>query len=114
MLWTSVKKLKKNAPSVSFELLPNFITEKGNLISEARRKMKAEYEKKLADYAVQKKIDRSAALNKTKIRKMAERNKLMENIKAEAAEKLTAILTSDKAKYKDLMKRLILQVSAIP
>ena len=38
--------------------------EKGNLISEARRKMKIEYEKKLADYAVQKKMYMLADVNK--------------------------------------------------
>ncbi len=30
--------------------------EKSTMISEARRKLEAEYEKKLADYAVQKKM----------------------------------------------------------
>ena len=72
--------------------------------------MKVEYEKKLADFAVQKKIERSAAMNKTKIKKMAERNKLMENIKSEAADKLTALLISDKKAYAELMKKIILQV----
>jgi len=84
--------------------------EKGNLVSEARKKMKVEYEKKLADYAVQKKIEKSAALNKTKIRKMAERNKFMEAIKNEAAEKLHSTLASDKKMHADLLKKLILQV----
>jgi hypothetical protein len=52
--WKFARRLKRSALSVGQYMLIS--KEKGNLISEARRKMKVEYEKKLADYAVQKKM----------------------------------------------------------
>ena len=57
--------------------------------------------------------ERSAGLSKTKIKKMDERNKLMENIKNEAAAKLTKELASNPEAYKELMKKLILQVPSL-
>ena len=81
------------------------------MISKGKKDLDKEYEKKKAEYIVQKKIEKSASYNKAKIRKMIERNKLMESIKSEAAEKLTRIVTSDPTKYKALMKDLVLQVS---
>eukprot|EP00830_Metopus_es_P003302 TRINITY_DN13109_c0_g1_i1.p1 TRINITY_DN13109_c0_g1~~TRINITY_DN13109_c0_g1_i1.p1 ORF type:complete len:299 (-),score=98.79 TRINITY_DN13109_c0_g1_i1:61-855(-) len=83
--------------------------EKGNILSEARKKMKADYEKKMIDYAIQKKIEKSGALSKTKIKKMAERNNLMENIQAAAAQKIIQLLTKNPEAYKKLLKDLILQ-----
>ena len=44
---------------------------------------------------------------------MDERNKLMENIKNEAAAKLTKELASNPEAYKELMKKLILQVPSL-
>jgi hypothetical protein len=41
---------------------------------------------------------------------MDERNKLMEDIRKEAAEKLNKELTTNKELYKNLLKKLILQV----
>jgi vacuolar-type H+-ATPase subunit E/Vma4 len=41
--------------------------------------------------------------------KMAERNKLMENIKAETAETLTTKLSKSEETYKNVLKQLILQ-----
>ncbi len=41
---------------------------------------------------------------------MAERNKLMEQIRAEAAERLVKKLSSNKEEYAKLLKALILQV----
>lgn len=72
--------------------------------------MKVEFEKKLADYSVQKKIEQSTAFNKTKIKKMVERNNFLERIKIETAEKLAALATKDKTKFIALTKSLILQV----
>jgi len=77
---------------------------------QAKERMAVEFEKKKADTIIKKKIEKSATLSKIKLRKMAERNKFMENIRAEAAEKLTQLITSDKSKYTALMKNLILQV----
>jgi len=81
------------------------------LISEARKKMKAEYEKKVADYAVQRRIEQSTVLNKTKIKKMVERNNFLEKIKKEAAEKLSLMAVKERSKYEKLTKDLILQVN---
>ena len=58
--------------------------------------------------------ERSAALSKTKITKMDERNKLMEDIRKEAAERLNKKLTANKELYKSLLKNLILQVCIKP
>eukprot|EP00826_Nyctotherus_ovalis_P026222 TRINITY_DN2049_c0_g3_i1.p1 TRINITY_DN2049_c0_g3~~TRINITY_DN2049_c0_g3_i1.p1 ORF type:complete len:189 (+),score=84.07 TRINITY_DN2049_c0_g3_i1:187-753(+) len=71
--------------------------------------MKVEFEKKLADYAVQRKIEQSASFNKTKIKKMIQRNNFLEKIKKETAEKLASMAAQDKPKYKALTRSLILQ-----
>ncbi len=95
--------------------------EKGNIISEARKKMKVEFEKKLADFAVQKKMylppsqtlrDRSATMSKMKLRKMGARNKLMERIRGEAAVILTDRLAANKEEHRALLKNLVEQVNA--
>ena len=85
--------------------------EKGNIISEARKKMKIEFEKKAVDYSIQKKIEHSSVFNKTKIKKMIERNKLLDQIKSETADRISSIVKGDKEKYKSITKDLILQVS---
>ena len=85
--------------------------EKGNIISEARKKMKIEFEKKAVDYSIQKKIEHSSVFNKTKIKKMIERNKLLDQIKSETADRISSIVKEDKGKYKSITKDLILQVS---
>lgn len=83
------------------------------MISQARVQLAEEFEKKRAEGIIKKKIEKSAALSQVKIRKMAERNKLMENIKSEAAERLTSLIASDRSRYAALLKDLILQVRAV-
>jgi V-type H+-transporting ATPase subunit E len=53
--------------------------------------------------------ERSAGASKNKLKKMGERNTLMETVKNEAADVLVKGLTKDAEKYKRLLKELLLQ-----
>ncbi len=87
-----------------------FEKEKDKMVREGVQELGEEYEKKNMNLIKNLNIERSSKINSTRLMRMAERNKCIEQIKKEAKEKIASdIAKPTNQLYKDTMKKLIMQ-----
>ena len=86
----------------------DFNLEKQMLVHNAKLKIQEEYEKKDKNREIQKRIARSAEIGASRVKKMKERETLMQGLMGDARNQV-AKLTSDQGSYTDLLRKLILQ-----
>ncbi|KAM3140828.1 hypothetical protein pb186bvf_007055 [Paramecium bursaria] len=85
-----------------------FKIEKNKMINQQKEKITEEYKNKLESYTIQRRIQRSAKINGTRLSKMQKRYDLIGHLKEDVRAGLLAII-NDQAQYKVLLKKLIIQ-----
>ncbi|KAJ3304398.1 V-ATPase V1 sector subunit E [Kappamyces sp. JEL0829] len=85
-----------------------FNIEKGKLVRAETVNIEAFFQKKLKQSDVQRKISQSHLINKNRLKVLASRQQVLNDLFAEARAQLHS-LTSDQAAYGELLKNLILQ-----
>lgn len=82
--------------------------EKNKVYNMEREKLLAEFEKAYENYNTTMKLENSRKVNACRLDIQTHRNNLLENLKKELDEKLRVVI-KDQKKYKELLKKLILQ-----
>lgn len=82
--------------------------EKSRLVQEGGDAIEAEYERKYKSLSQSQQIQRSQVSNKTRLRILAAQQQLIDDLFDEVEKQLVAV-PKDKAKYKTLLKRIILE-----
>lgn len=98
----------EKAEEIDAKAEEEFNIEKGRLVQEQRIKIMEYYEKKEKQVELDRKIQNSHMLNQARLRVLKARGEHIRNLLAEARKNLIEV-TSDKARYKDLMAKLIEQ-----
>lgn len=106
-----VRFIKQEAHEKANEILARaqeeFSIEKGNLVQQEKIKIVSNYEKKIKQVEVQRKIAYSNRLNQARLKILQARDQVTEALFQEARSRLNLISTSPE--YKDLVQKLILQ-----
>jgi V-type H+-transporting ATPase subunit E len=79
------------------------------LVHNAKLKIQDEFDRKDKDREIQARINRSAAVGATRLKKMKTRDEMMKGIISEVTGAAHAKITSDKAAYKALLVQLMVQ-----
>ena len=88
--------------------------ENEKIITAAREKLRTEYKNKKEQKEISKRIEKSGILNKLRIKKMAERNKLVEETVEVAKSELNKKFHNESALYKKFLMECIVQVHSLP
>lgn len=85
----------------------DFNLERQNLVQNGKKNLMEEYARKEKDLEINQRVARSAAIGAARVTKMKARDELLEELKAETTEKLTAFCKGPG--YPELIKNLIIQ-----
>ncbi|XP_026192621.1 V-type proton ATPase subunit E2 [Cyclospora cayetanensis] len=99
---------KDKAQELEARALEDFNIEKLKLVQQMKDKIRHEFAKKAKKLEVQRSIDRSTAINKARLRRIAAQEQVVSEVYAQSQKQLAAI-SSDTAKYKELIMNLIVQ-----
>lgn len=100
---------KEQADQLRREADQEFTIECEKIIGSGKERLKKIFETRLEKEGIEMKIKRSAAMNKQRIRKMAERNKWAEESFVDSQHKLYERLSKNTKEHKELLKKLIVQ-----
>ncbi len=112
--------MRQEAHEKSFEIhvlgQRMFEKEKDKIVQEGVQQLNEEYDKKILQLNMNLNIERSTKINKTRLQRMTERNECIEKVKDQTKEKIKNEIISNPSNpiYRELMKKLIMQVSLIP
>lgn len=98
----------EKAREIEIKANEEFSIEKSKLVREETDAIDATYAKKFKQASMTQQITRSTVANKTRLRVLAARQELLDDIFEEAGKKL-AEAAKDKGKYKAVLKGLILE-----
>ncbi|EGG18498.1 vacuolar H+-ATPase E subunit [Cavenderia fasciculata] len=96
------------AEEIKSKAAQEFTSEKGRIFQTEKLKIIKDYEKKLKQIEVQKKINLSNELNKARLSVLKVREECLREVVADAQKKLITI-PDDKEKYTVILKNLVLQ-----
>ncbi|KAK0723919.1 ATPase, V1/A1 complex, subunit E [Apiosordaria backusii] len=99
---------EEKAREIEIKANEEFSIEKGKLVLQETDAIDAAYAKKFKQATMSQQITRSTVANKTRLRVLAARQELLDDI-FQAAEKRLSEGTKDKAKYEGILKDLILE-----
>lgn len=85
-----------------------FAIEKSQLVRNETQSIDSQYDKKFKQAAMSQQITKSTLSNKTRLRLLSARQELLDDLFDQANNKL-ADITTDAAKYQDILKNLILE-----
>lgn len=85
-----------------------FAIEKSQLVRNDTQSIDSQYDKKFKQAAMSQQITKSTLSNKTRLRLLSARQELLDDLFEQANNKL-ADITTDEAKYQDILKNLILE-----
>ena len=89
-----------------------FEHERDKLVQKGTDNLRKEFDEKLSTLNINQKIELSAKINETRIKRMRKRNDCVEKLREEAKDKLITRFGAGSKQYKEVMKKLIIQVSA--
>ncbi|KAL8433081.1 hypothetical protein Efla_006280 [Eimeria flavescens] len=99
---------KDKAQEIEARALEDFNIEKLKLVQQMKDKIRQEFDKKAKKLEVQRSIDRSTAINKARLRRIAAQEQVVNEVCIQSQKQLAAI-SSDTARYKELLTDLIVQ-----
>lgn len=82
---------------------------KKTILEEEKKKIDTKYEKDFNEQYISNKIQISETRNSSNLNKMRKRNELIEKLAAETLEKIVKFAKPENEKYRELVKKLILQ-----
>jgi V-type H+-transporting ATPase subunit E len=98
----------EKAKEIEFKADEEFAIEKSKLVRQECSAIDASYEKKFKQASMSQQITRSTVANKSRLKVLSARQELLDELFEESRTKLTSV-TSDKKKYKALLKDLIVE-----
>eukprot|EP00919_Chromeraceae_sp_WS-2016_P074981 GHVR01177443.1.p1 GENE.GHVR01177443.1~~GHVR01177443.1.p1 ORF type:complete len:234 (+),score=66.29 GHVR01177443.1:161-862(+) len=99
---------KDKAQEIEAKALEDFNIEKLKLVQQMKEKIRSEYQKKAKQVEVQRSIQRSAAVNKSRLKKIEARNRIVNEVVKQANNELSNT-SKDKNKYKKLLIKIVVQ-----
>lgn len=99
----------EKAREIEIKANEEFSIEKSKLVREETDAIDAAYAKKFKQASMTQQITRSTVANKTRLHVLAARQELLDDIFEQAAQKLAAAAEGDAAKYKTVLKGLMLE-----
>lgn len=99
---------KDKAQEIEARALEDFNIEKLKLVQQMKDKIRQEFDKKAKKLEVQRSIDRSTAINRARLRRIAAQEQVVNEVCVQSQKQLAGI-SSDTAKYKELLTSLIVQ-----
>lgn len=99
---------KDKAQEIEARALEDFNIEKLKLVQQMKDKIRHEFDKKAKQLEVQRSIDRSTAINRARLRRIAAQEQVVNEVYVQSQKQLAA-LSSDTARYKDILTDLIVQ-----
>ncbi|KAL8444950.1 hypothetical protein Emag_005270 [Eimeria magna] len=99
---------KDKAQEIEARALEDFNIEKLKLVQQMKDKIRQEFDKKAKKLEVQRSIDRSTAINKARLRRIGAQEQVVNEVCIQSQKQLAEI-SSDTAKYKQLLTDLIVQ-----
>lgn len=99
---------EEKAKMIQEEAAQKMEKEKNKVYNLEREKLLAEFEKAYENYKMTMKLENSRKVNACRVDIQTHRNNLLEGLKKELDQKLRSSI-KDASKYKDLLKKLILQ-----
>ncbi|CAG8465932.1 4440_t:CDS:10 [Ambispora leptoticha] len=110
--WTKVEFIKQEAKEKAREIQlkadEEFNIEKAKLVRQESINIEATFQRKIKQAEVEKKIEQSNLINKSRLRVLQERQQKLENLFTDSRAALKDI-SEDKTSYQDLLKNLILE-----
>eukprot|EP01069_Polyplicarium_translucidae_P010707 Polyplicarium_translucidae@DN3393_c0_g1_i12.p7 len=100
---------RDKSQEIEAKALEDFNIEKLKLMQQMKDKVRQDFQKKAKQMEVQRAIARSSAINKARLKKIAARQKVIEDIQGQTATSLANINKKDPAKYRSLLIELIVQ-----
>lgn len=99
---------KDKAQEIEARALEDFNIEKLKLVQQMKDKIRQEFDKKAKKLEVQRSIDRSTAINRARLRRIAAQEQVVNEVCIQSQKQL-ATISSDTARYKELLTNLIVQ-----
>eukprot|EP00386_Alphamonas_edax_P005866 GDKI01019161.1.p1 GENE.GDKI01019161.1~~GDKI01019161.1.p1 ORF type:complete len:258 (-),score=96.50 GDKI01019161.1:43-741(-) len=99
---------KDKAEEIEANALQDYNIEKLRLVQQMKDKIRSEFQKKAKQVEVQRSIARSTAINRARLKKIAARNQVVNEVVSQAQQQL-ARLSQDKNRYNQLILDLIVQ-----
>jgi len=103
-----LQEAQEKAEEINYKSNEEFQIEKGRIINPERLKINQEFDHKIKDLEIKRKIEYSTQVNDARLQVLKRRGELMSKIENETFDKLQS-LKSDKNNYKEILTRLIIQ-----
>eukprot|EP01083_Nonionella_stella_P122917 370048_1 len=100
---------REKADEIRMKADEEFQIEKGRILNPERLKLNQEFDRKFKDLEIKQKIELSTQINKARLQVLEKRGELMKQVENSAYKRLSS-LKKDKKKYKELLKKLMIQV----
>lgn len=101
---------RDKAQEIEAKSLEDFNIEKLKIVQQLKDKARTDYQRKAKQLETQRAIARSTAINKARLKKIAARQKVIEEATTAAAKQIAKV-TTDAGKYRELMIDLIVQAA---
>lgn len=98
----------EKANEIQVQAREDFAVERQNLVEDAKKKIREEYNKKEQDVKTRKKIDHSNEIKSARLELLKYKEQALHEMMDKAGEKIRE-MTKDEKKYGSLMKNLVLQ-----
>merc|ERR1719361_579846 len=99
---------REKADEIRMKADEEFQIEKGRILNPERLKLNQEFDRKFKDLEIKQKIELSTQINKARLEVLEQRGKLMKEVENDTYKRLSS-LKSDANKYKETLKRLMVQ-----
>jgi len=103
-----LQEAREKADEIRMKADEEFQIEKGRILNPERLKLNQEFDRKFKDLEIKQKIELSTQINKARLQVLEKRGELMRTVENDAYKRLSS-LKSDKNKYKELLKKLMIQ-----
>lgn len=102
-----IQEAQEKCKEIKLKTDTEFNLEKSNLIHNGKLKVQEEYAQKEKDLQAEQRVAKSSSMAAARVRKMKDRDELLEKLKAEALAKLAKVCKG--AEYPAILKKLIVQ-----
>jgi len=103
-----LQEAREKADEIRMKADEEFQIEKGRILNPERLKLNQEFDRKFKDLEIKQKIELSTQINKARLEVLEKRGELMKQVENDAYKRLSS-LKSDKNKYKEILKKLMIQ-----
>ena len=103
---------KEEVARIQKSMGDEFTIQKNNYVEEEKKKITENFKNELANQEVRLKIEKSKQQNLERIQKMRKVNEFVEALRKDTRSQVREKMNNDSSAYKELLKNLLIQVSA--